>query len=73
VTPQPIARPVDEPHAALVATCECGLRIVRLNWSSARWRHDGDLITCTPPAPPEGPPAESPDELTFDHLVRGKP
>jgi hypothetical protein len=32
--PQPIARPVDEPHAALVATCECGLRIVRLALTS---------------------------------------
>jgi hypothetical protein len=61
--PQPIARPVDEPHAALVATCECGLRIVRLAWNTALWRHDDRTVTCTPPAPPADP--------TFEDVLRG--
>jgi hypothetical protein len=61
--PQPIARPVDEPHAALVATCECGLRIVRLALTSGRWRRDDRTVTCTPPDPPAGP--------TFEDVLRG--
>jgi hypothetical protein len=61
--PQPIARPVDEPHAALVATCECGLRIVRLALTSGRWRHDDRTVTCTPPDPPADP--------TFEDVLRG--
>jgi hypothetical protein len=41
----------------------CGLRIVRLAWNTALWRHDDRTVTCTPPDPPADP--------TFEDVLRG--